>query len=412
MKILLVDDNEAKSSALVSEIESALANDRQRSVTVAKTLSNAVRLASVFIFDLIILDLMLPYVEGGAPSSQAGLELLRQLRAADNPNVATTVIGLSAFPEEIAFSRSTFESLGVLVTQFNEDSAWRQSLRSVLERVSTRASSKPIDVDFLILCALEEERAGFDHAGFEKVSEVIVAGLNVHYTRIAGSPERLGCIIRLSQMGLVSATFETGVALNAFSAEVLCMSGICAGFSRQTKLGQLVVASPAWEYQAGKWSKNGFEIAPMQIPLRPATRAAIDQIINRSGFIQDIESGVDITVTRPSNHCKPMLAPFASGSAVIADSRRLEHIQEQHRKVAALDMETFGVYFAAYESSSAARHYFSVKCVVDFADTKKDDDLHPYGCVIAARATEQITRGLLMQADALADRKPSVESRR
>jgi hypothetical protein len=57
---------------------------------------------------------------------------------------------------------------------------------------------------------------------------------------------------------------------------------------------------------------------------------------------------------------RTVLAPFATGSAVIADGRRLEHIKMQHRKVAALDMETFGLYFAAHESTTSMKHYFSV----------------------------------------------------
>jgi nucleoside phosphorylase len=173
------------------------------------------------------------------------------------------------------------------------------------------------------------------------------------------------------------------------------MSGICAGFSKEANLGQVVIASPAWEYQAGKWSKNGFEIAPVQIPLRPATRSVIDQAIARESFTQYLEAGVDTHQTRPRRQFKPILAPFATGSAVIADARRLEHVEKQHRKLAALDMETFGLYFVAHEETSVIQHFFSAKCVVDLADAEKDDDLHSYGCVVSARATEQLIRALL-----------------
>jgi hypothetical protein len=64
----------------------------------------------------------------------------------------------------------------------------------------------------------------------------------------------------------------------------------------------------------------------------------------------------------------------------------LNSISQQHRKVAALDMETYGVYYAASESDRDIRHYFSVKAVVDFADETKDDKLHEYGCLVSARA--------------------------
>jgi CheY-like chemotaxis protein len=394
VKVLLVDDNEEKSRAIVAMIKQTLGDGRLHSVAVATSLANAVRVLSLVAFDVIVLDLMLPYIEGGVVDNRAGLELLRQLRAEPGPNRSTMVIGISAFPDEIAASRDSFDALGVFITRYDDEGSWSRVLLRALEEAKGRTASQ-IDLDFLVFCALEEERGGFIRTNFEKISEAVVSGLNVHYVRLPNL-ELFGGIIRLSQTGLVAATFEVTAALNTFHTKVLCMSGICAGFATEAHAGQLVIASPAWEYQAGKWSENRFEIAPMQVPLRPATRSVIDQTINRDGFVRNVESGIDPAVTRPSRQHNPILAPFATGSAVIADVHRLEHIKQQHRKVAALDMETFGLYFAAHESTSNIRHFFSIKCVVDFADCDKGDDLHPYGCAVSARATEELIREFLV----------------
>lgn len=338
-------------------------------------------------FDLIVVDLMLPYVKNGDADSQAGLELLHQLRSNEGPNKSTTVICISAFPEEIHTFRGNFDELGVLIVKFDPEGTWRRTLARLVEDVVSR-SAQIITLDFLIICALEKERRAFEQTGIDRISEAIVAGLNVHYVRLNGRRELFGGIIRLSQMGLVAATYETTAALNIFRTKTLCMSGICAGFAKETKLGQLVIASPAWEYQAGKWSDNKFEIAPSQIPLRPSTRSLVDQAIARSSFSEYIEKGIQTGMQRPSFWSNPVLAPFATGSAVIADAERLKHIEQQHRKVAALDMETFGLYFAANERSDTVKHFFSVKSVVDLADGNKNDHLHQYGCVAAARAAE------------------------
>jgi len=191
-----------------------------------------------------------------------------------------------------------------------------------------------------------------------------------------GEREHFGALMRLGQIGLVASTFETAWALNVFRVKILCMSGICAGFAGEANLGQLIVASPAWEYQAGKWSKNGFEIAPTQVPLKAQTRTTIDHVLAKEEFASYLEANIDPHCLRPSLRSRAVLAPFATGSAVIADAKRLVHIEKQHRKVAALDMETFGVYFAAHEATSSLQHYFSIKCVVDLADLAKSDDLH------------------------------------
>lgn len=394
MKALVVDDNEAKSRAIIEILDQSPTAGRQNALTVVNTLANAVRVMSIDAFDLIVLDLMLPFVQGGAADSRAGLELVRQLRSEDSPNRATSVVGISAFPDEIAAFRASFDELGVLIIHFDDDGSWRRALIRLLEDVHARADIQT-ELDFVIVCALEEERAGYMRTELERVSEAVVSGLNVHYVRSPGPNGFFGGIVRLSQMGLVAATFETASILRAFRTKILCMSGICAGFTKETSLGQVVIASLAWEYQAGKWSKNGFEIAPFQVALRPTTRSIIDQEIARGSFGQYLEGGLGVGLERPSRQSRPILAPFATGSAVIADQNRLKHITHQHRRLAALDMETFGLYFVAQESNRVVEHFFSVKCVVDLADAQKSDDLHSYGCVVSARATERLIFALL-----------------
>ena len=141
MKALVVDDDEAKSRAIVATLEKSLDSQRQDSVTVTSTLANAVRVMSLVSFDLIVLDLMLPYLPGGKADSRAGFELLRQLRSEDGPNKTTVVVGISAFPDEIAAFRAGFDELGVLITQFDAEGSWSRSLLRVLEDVHARADA-------------------------------------------------------------------------------------------------------------------------------------------------------------------------------------------------------------------------------------------------------------------------------
>jgi adenosylhomocysteine nucleosidase len=394
MKILLVDDDHAKARVVARALEASSDPPPQGNITVVHTLSAAVVTTTRETFDLIVLDLMLPYFHDGPTTSLAGLELLRVLRSPGSTNENTTVIGISSFPEEVEVFRPRFEEYGVLIIRFDEDGDWSQVLARVQE--SARAHADPrIRVEFLVICELDKERDAFARTAFEKQSEAIVSGLNVHYYRLPGEQECFGGVIRLSQMGLVAATCETALALNVFRTQVLYMSGICAGFDGQSCLGQLVIASPAWEYQAGKWAHNKFEIAPLQIPLRPATRSLIDQIIARDSFSKYVENNLDRKDIRPAKQHQAKLAPDATGSPVVANRSRLSHITPQHRKLAALDMESFGMYYVAHEREAQLNHFFAINCVVDFADENKGDYLHNYGCVVSARATEQIIRELV-----------------
>lgn len=396
IRILIVDDDAGK----VAEVRAFVAGQISDAtiamdIVGASYLSEAVRIVANTSFDLIILDLMLPYLRDSQADAHAGLEMLRQIRDEKGCNRGATVIGLSAYPEEVFEFRDAFQRAGVLIVSFDEGGSWRTTLGQTISDVLRRRVARNA-IDFLVLTALEEERVGFDQTGLAFVGDSILAGLNIRYVDLAHDDGRhRGAIIKLRQIGLVAATVDACLALSAFDARVICMSGICAGISDRSTLGQLVLASPAWEYQAGKWADNGFQIAPTQIPLPARTRVIADQVLNSPGLHHVMEKGIAKTVVRPSRWAEPMLAPVATGSAVIADASRLAHIETQHRKVAALDMETFGLYYAAHEIGPPPEHFFSLKCVVDMADVAKDDDLHEYGCVIAARSTTYLIRQLL-----------------
>ena len=90
MKALVVDDDKTKSQAITALLEQAPNSRGQNSVTVVATLGNAVRVMSLDSFDLVVLDLMLPYVRGGQADSRAGLEVLRQLRSEDGRTARTS----------------------------------------------------------------------------------------------------------------------------------------------------------------------------------------------------------------------------------------------------------------------------------------------------------------------------------
>ena len=376
MRILVIEDDERKTRDIEAEI---LSSYRGAVISVVTSLAEAVRSTMTLGFDLIVLDLMLPYLADTPAVSGAGYEMLRQVRRS-GPNKYTKIISLSAFPDEVGSYRARFDEMAVLITTYDDEGGWRSTLRGTLSEVSANKSIiEPID--FLIVCALDEERAGFTDAEFDSQSDVALRNLNIRYVKRG---EHIGAILRQSQMGLSTAIYETAVALQHLDPTIICMTGICAGFDGRARLGQIVAASLAWEYQAGKWAADGFEIAPLQVPMPAATRSVIDKLFDEPEFAERIDNQASLVGVRPGVVSKPMIAPMASGSAVIAEASRLEHIKAQHRKVAALDMETFGVFYAAHERAGRVKHFFSIKCVVDLADSSKGDSLHQYGARASA----------------------------
>jgi adenosylhomocysteine nucleosidase len=198
--------------------------------------------------------------------------------------------------------------------------------------------------------------------------------------------------IKLPRMGLVEASVVTARAIERFRPRLVAISGICAGVPGEAKLGTLIVADPCWEYQAGKWSDNKFKIEPYAASIKPTFRTHINQIIAADRLGHALKSDLGFDELRSE---EIIIAPLATGSAVIASKEYLERVAEQHRKVAGIEMEMYGVYKAA-ELATAPPLFFGAKTVVDMGDSKKGDTLHVYGSILSARFTAKVIASVLL----------------
>ena len=189
------------------------------------------------------------------------------------------------------------------------------------------------------------------------------------------------CILQPS-MGLVEAATTTAQALERYRPKIVAMSGICAGVGPEINLCDLVIPTLCWEYQAGKWHKDGFKIEPYSVSPPHQTLSIVTQLTEQQDINEKLLSGIPKMGLSPQIH----LGPMATGSAVIADQTKMSEIAAQHRKMIALDMEMYSV-FKACQRSSPAPQFFGVKTVVDTGDTNKSDTYHEFGCTLSARFT-------------------------
>lgn len=76
---------------------------------------------------------------------------------------------------------------------------------------------------------------------------------------------------------------------------------------------------------------------------------------------------------------------MASVPAVIAEAEKLDEIKDHARKLMGIEMETYGVYYAAENSVDPRPLGFaSLKSISDFADSQKDDDYQEYASYTSA----------------------------
>ncbi|ABD08014.1 response regulator receiver domain protein [Rhodopseudomonas palustris HaA2] len=378
MRVVVFEDNDDK----WSDINSVLVEKGVRASGIRRVdnVAQFVEICRAQI-DLCIIDLLMPGVRGGDCRS-AGGELLQMLDFSGMQRIP--VLAITAFPGEADQQRQAFAARGCIIYDYNERHVWLQALDIFIAQAKEKGR-----YEFLIFTSIKAERDAYLALMQSRVESTQRIGLDLLEFDIDGRP---GAAILLPRMGLINAAVTVARALESYSPNAVAMSGICAGVAPNATMGQLLAADVVWEYQSGKWLDDAFESEPYQVSIPQATRLTLSKLLEAESLVARLERNYSGDV-RPTHISAPKLAPFATGSAVIADGRRLEYVRDQHRKVAGLDMEVFG-FHRAVELSGQSIHSFSAKVVVDMADTAKGDSLHKYGCHVSAQFVLDAIRAL------------------
>jgi nucleoside phosphorylase len=204
-----------------------------------------------------------------------------------------------------------------------------------------------------------------------------------------------------SQMGMPAAAAHAMNLIHEWRPRYLAMTGICAGIKGKTQLGDILVADPSWDYGSGKIvtgpaAKQRFLYAPYQERLDPALLSQVralqgDQALRnglQTEFFNQYKTQIgnqnpdyQIPVQAPALFVEPV----ASGSAVVQHPQIPRQIQaDQHRRVHGIEMETYGMMYAASHCSGPKPTAISVKGVSDFATPGKGDSFQNYAAFVSA----------------------------
>jgi nucleoside phosphorylase len=268
------------------------------------------------------------------------------------------------------------------------DLGWRERLKARASYIlkSSQASKASYKTDLCIVTALESPELNairslpwswsaaqaFDDVSFYYQGEYVSNG--ERFSASAAAIPRMGMV--------AAATFALKIVVN-LRPRMLVMAGICAGVRGSCDIGDVIVADPSWDWQMGKYVQDAFEMAPDQIgsPLEVTQRFTILRQDRQLMFT----TAEQFQGERPTNVPNLLIGPIASGSSVLADERTAEAIKSQHRKLLGVEMELYGVYSAARDSSGPRPLTFGVKAVCDFADHLKNDKFQRYAAHMSAR---------------------------
>lgn len=396
ISVLIVEDNPEKAAALTSVVEAA--GVQPGNIRVVPDFLETKSVLKEAAFDVLVIDLRIPRRFGEGTVASGGPELLRWLSRRRN-GAPEAILAVSGF-EIDALTETELNELGVQQVRYRpDDEKWKSVVGGVVRRVLSRrenseSGERPEAVDFVIQTTTDVE--------LDAVRRVFAIAAPGHlidqqtWYRLGVQVEdetRVVIVTQAPQMGMPAAAVLATKSLRRWTPRWLFLVGVCAGVAGEVNIGDVIVPDPAWDYGSGKLGvDNILRPDPRPIELREEVSALMR---HHSASIPFERWRREWPASAPAGTPRLICAPAASGPAVLADGATVDRVKQQSRKLAALEMEAYGFYYAAAHSGlSPAPRFASLKAVVDFADGGKADDFQRYGAHIAAKTTRWLVEHL------------------
>jgi nucleoside phosphorylase len=379
MKTLIVDDQYDGKVRAVATVLRSIGVDDVEQVGNAKDAIHRLRLNK---YDMLILDLQIPAQLGDEIEEMGGRTLLEFIELDKKIIKPTSVIGITSHADSYASCEEFFRDRGWQLILGADDT---EKLTAIFNTQKAHIASEHRNVDVVIVTALArtELQAVLNlPMDWERLT---ISGDGARYWRgyFNNAQGRNCSVIALNcpSMGMPAASAATAAACQKFHPKLVVMTGIAAGIVGKVELGDILVASPSWDWGSGKLTlKNGhvtFLGSPNQIPLDPGYRAILEEISVERTYMDEIYAGWK-GGNRPSHNLNVHVGPVGSGAVVLEDPSTVEMIQGQHRNTIGIEMEAYGVMSSVFYTAVPGTKVIVMKSVCDFADPHKNNDWQAY----------------------------------
>lgn len=385
MQVLIIDDDEVKTDRLKNFLIQQ--NIERDNILISRDAADARKKLGQFNVDLMLLDVLLPARQGSKASGEHSIELLRQIVEDGVFPAPKNIIGITASEDAIQEFNAEFRGVITQVLHVSPElDDWKETLFNFLEYLKrVEISKNSFDYDVVVLNALRkpELEAVYDTWNLNLGEEHLV-GSNISCRKgmlsIDGKDLKIACA-HLSQMGPIVATQTTECILSLFKPRMLIMTGICGGFSDSVNVGDVVIADKSWDWQAGKWVEDWSLLSALDPKDASSELVTLAKTIDR-----DMEKfHQDYKYNRPAEVPNLVWGPMVTGSSVVAAKDIQNVFKTQHRKMCAIDMECYGLYYSCTQHFGSKTKFICIKAVSDLADRDKADNFQKYCSYMSAR---------------------------
>ena len=407
LRILLIDDDAGKVSKY-QELLGEINEINPDYVAVATSVEQAEELVSKEQYDLAVLDLYIPIRYGEDPSPDNAVAFLKDLSSDEDLKMPYNVVGITRWKDAPTKYKDFFDNhllAYILYEQTSDD--WKEKLRNkitfLIKAQKSVSNQEVYDYDVAIVNALLNEnkkvREAFGSDDWTTV-EIPSDKSTTYYSKIVtntkGKKIRIVTCHALQMASTASAALTTKL-LYYFRPRYLFMTGIAAAVERkEASLGDILVATKVWDGASGKikTDEEGNDIFYPdyhEIPLDADMVATITRLKQNEDLLDSIEKGFKYNKGKPNTRLQVHLGPVASVPAVLSSKEQVENIQIHVRKLLGVEMEGYGVFYAASNCVHPRPQYnILIKSVSDYADPEKSDDYQEYAMYTSAEFAKYI----------------------
>lgn len=404
LSILIIDDTPEKIETLKGFICSKFDNIKPSDIESRTNTGDAFRVMKSRYFDLVMLDLNIPKKEKGKVSPQNAVDLLDQINEfgemIKQPAHILGITQMQGVPSE--YKECFDDNLWSLFCYGPEYNDWEGKLERKIQYLlnsKNRLQQNPdYDYDVAIINALPEpehsvmmEVFGGDWKQEEFVGDKCDSFFTKSLENNDGEKIRIVSVPQ-PQMASIASSALTAKMLYHYRPRYLFMTGIAAAVNpNECSLGDIMVASECWDAASGKYKDGLFHPDPRHLNVDPAMLNIFSNVKRNKKLLKDITAASEFAKEKELEDVRIHIGQMASVPAVIAMEEKIKEISAHARKLMGIEMETYGVYYAAAHSvEPRPKFWASIKSVSDYATVEKGDNFQDYASYTSAALLKHI----------------------
>ena len=407
ISILIIDDTSEKVNNFKLVLDKFCLSDMNYSIV--NDIKNAINELNKHYYDLVVLDMFIPFEWGGEPDPQNAIDFISQINQDEDLHQPLSILAITKINELGQEIKEKLNQTTISLLQYKENSdVWKlqfenriKALIGIKKNLFTRQC---FDYDIAVINALQIP----EHEMLKKVFgckwstiKVESDAFNNYYEGLLEDKngKTIRCVATYANQmaGTASASLTTKVIYN-FRPKYLFMTGIAAGVENKViNYGDILVASEVWDGASGKIKtdqqsgKTIFEPDYRQKSLDSEFTNIISRLKANTDLLSSIENNYQTRNGKPQTHLAIHSGPMASVPAVLSCKNEIDKIQQHARKLQGIEMESYGMFYAAANAiKPLPKIVASLKSVSDFADVKKNDNYQEYASYTSAALLKHI----------------------